>query len=336
MRTYGKRSLRGAADKAAGQKVESRDAVLWDVLLPERVCRCKIQGSGELIIARFPQNWATVPEWAKPGQAVRIAHRGGVRGYIEVVGFGRAIPTPVSGSATPTPETPIDAIMAGCLIKAIPQTPRMNVYVTTGWVRFGGEEYMVPAVAMASGNVFKMDMGIAMGEAAGVFNVSAPSAGQFRNDLFSLSPSLVVTKTAGAAFTTTESKPALPGGHLPIGYLLMRGGQTVITATDIGQVWSVPVPASIDAAAVDNGTAWSIVASVKDQYGNAITTPLGWNLTATIASGDGSIAPTSGNTGSSSSFTFTYTEGTAGTLVGIEVTLSQGQYYAYGQALLQL
>ena len=103
MRTYGKRLLRGAADKAVKQASESRDAVLWDILLNERVCRCKIQGSSEFVIARFPQNWASVPEWAKPGQAVRIAHRGGVRGYIEVVGFGRAIPTPVSGSASPKP-----------------------------------------------------------------------------------------------------------------------------------------------------------------------------------------------------------------------------------------
>ena len=336
MRTYGKRMIRGAADKATKQAVESRDAVLWDILTEERVCRCKIQGSSELIIARFPQNWAAVPEWAKPGQAVRISHRSGIRGYIEVVGFGRAIPTPVSGSASPTPKTPNDVILAGCLLKAIPQTPRMSVYVTTGWARIDGEEMAVPAITMGAGSAFRMDMGIAMGEAAGVFNISAPSAGQFRYDLFSLSPSLVVTCTAGAAFTSTESKPALPGGHLPIGYLLVRGGQAVITATDIGQVWSVPVPASIDAAAVDNGTAWSIVASVKDQYSNAITTPLGWSLTAAIASGDGSIAPSSGNTGSGSSYTFTYTEGTAGTLVGIEVTLSQGQYYAYGQALLQL
>ena len=336
MRTYGKRLIRGAADKATKQAAESRDAVLWDVLLSERVCRCKIQGSSELIIARFPQNWATMPEWAKPGQAVRIAHRGGVRGYIEVVGFGRAIPTPVSGSATPTPETPSDAILAGCLIKSIPQTPRMSVYVTTGWARLGGVEYMVPAVVMASGNAFKMDMGIAMGDVAGVFNISAPSAGQFRYDLFSLSPSLVVTKTAGAAFATTESKPALPSGHLLIGYLLVRGGQTVITAADIGQIWSAPVPASIATTATDNGATWSIVASVKDQYGNAITTSLGWNITATIASGDGSIAPASANTGSGSSFTFTYTEGAAGTLINIEFTLSQGNYYAYGQALLQL
>ena len=225
MRTYGKRMIRGAADKVTKQATESRDAVLWDVLLTERVCRCKIQGSSELVVARFPQNWATVPEWAKPGQAVRIAHRGGVRGYIEVVGFGRAIPTPVSGSATPTPVSPNDAILAGCLIKAIPQTPRMSVYITTGWVRLDGEELAVPAVAMAEDGALKMDMGITMGEAAGVFNVSAPGARQFRYDLFSLSPSLVVTCTAGAAFTSTESKPALPGGHLPIGYLLVRGGQ---------------------------------------------------------------------------------------------------------------
>ncbi|MDT8900281.1 hypothetical protein [Anaeroselena agilis] len=336
MRTYGKRLIRGAADKATKQAAESRDAVLWDILLTEQVCRCKIQGSSELIIARFPQNWATVPEWAKPGQAVRIAHRGGIRGYIEVVGFGRAIPTPVSGSATPTPSTPDNAILEGCLIKAIPQNPGMSVYITTGRARFNGVEYTVPAVAMAAGSALKMNMGIAMGEAAGVFSISAPSAGQFRYDLFSLSPSLVVTKTAGAAFTTVESKPALPSGHLPIGYLLVRGGQTVIAAADIGQIWSVPVPASIATTATDNGIAWSIVASVKDQYGNAITTSLGWNLAAAIASGDGSITPASGNTGSGSSLTFTYTEGTAGTLVIIEITLTQGEYYAYGQALIKL
>ena len=78
------------------------------------------------------------------------------------------------------------------------------------------------------------------------------------------------------------------------------------------------------------------MASVKDHYGNAITTPLGWNLSASIAGGDGSIAPASGNTGSGSSFSFTYTEGTAGTLVQIEFALSQGDQSAYGQALLQL
>ena len=96
------------------------------------------------------------------------------------------------------------------------------------------------------------------------------------------------------------------------------------------------MPASIETVAVDNGAEWSIAASVKDQYGNAIISTLGWELAATIASGDGSIAPTSGNTGSGSSFTFIYTEGTAGTLVNIEITLAHGEYYAYGQALLQL
>ena len=96
------------------------------------------------------------------------------------------------------------------------------------------------------------------------------------------------------------------------------------------------MPASIEAASTDNGAEWSITASVKDQYGNAIATPLGWDLAVNIASGDGSIAPASGNTGNGSSCDFIYTEGTAGTLVIMEFVLSQGQYYAYGQSLLQL
>jgi len=145
-----------------------------------------------------------------------------------------------------------------------------------------------------------------------------------------------VTRTQGSTFTTTESKPALPSGYLLVGYLLVRGGQTAITAADISQVWSASLPASIATVATDLGTTWSIVASVKDQYGNAMTTPLGWNIAAAIASGNGSISPASGNTGSGSSASFIYAEGTAGTLVVIEFTLSQGEQAAYGLATLQL
>ena len=101
-------------------------------------------------------------------------------------------------------------------------------------------------------------------------------------------------------------------------------------------VWSPPVPAAITTTAADNGTTWDVTVSVKDQYGNAITTALGWTIAASIASGDGSIAPASSNTGSGSSCTFEYTEGTAGTLVVVDFVLSQGEYYAQGFAFIQL
>ena len=103
MRTYGKRLLRGAADKAVKQASESRDAVLWDILLNERVCRCKIQGSSEFVIARFPQNWASVPEWAKPGQAVRIVFSDGAKDAT-IDGEGAA-PRPTPKPA-PRPKAP--------------------------------------------------------------------------------------------------------------------------------------------------------------------------------------------------------------------------------------
>lgn len=336
MRTYGRRLLRGATDRASKQVIESRDAVLWDVLLTERVCRCKIQGSNEYVIAKFPQNWATVPEWCKPGQAVRIAHRGGVRGYVELVGFGRAIPTPVSGTSIPTGGVPADALLAGCQIRAMPQTPCMSVYVSTGAARISGVIDTVPALGMSAGSAFVMGMGLAMGEAAGVFDISAATAGHFRCDLFSLSSLLAVIKTEGSEFTATESRPILPAGNLLIGDLLVRGGQTLITGTDIALRWSTPVPASITAGCTDNGAAWSIVASVKDQYGNPITTAYGWNIAATLASGDGSLSPASGNTGTGNSVTFTYTEGTAGTFVAVELVLSRGEQSAYGTATFQL
>lgn len=325
MRSYGQKSIKNSTKKATQQAAESRDAILWDIQLSDRCCRCKVQGSNEYVVARFPQNWSEVPSWCKPGQAVRIAHRGGVRGYIEVVGYGRAIPTPVSGRTTPDQATPENAILSGMEIKQIPQGSHMMVYVRTGSVRFAGVEKTVPAVSVANGgSLIAADMGLLFGSVAGIFEISAPASGYFRYDAFSLGADLVVYKTTGSVFATTESKPSIPDGNILIGYLLVRGGQTTITADDVAQVWSAPVASRISVAAVDNGSAWTITANVLDQWGAAIATTGGWTVAASIDSGDGSLDAASKNTGAGASAVFTYTEGTAGSAVLVRLSVDQG------------
>ena len=79
-------------------KTESRDAIVWDIDESNFLVRCKIQGSNEYILCYYPRNWQTLPPWCKRGNAVRIAHRGGIRGNLEVIGNGRAIPTPIAGA----------------------------------------------------------------------------------------------------------------------------------------------------------------------------------------------------------------------------------------------
>lgn len=336
MRTYGQRFLKAAGDKAAKARQETRDAILWDILATDRIARVKIQGSDQLIYARFPQNWETIPAWAKPGQAVRITHRGGTRGYVEITGYGRSVPTPISGAAAPTIPTPYNAILSGLSIMPIPQTPRMAVYISTGMARFDGTEKPIPPALATASSPIKADMGLILGQVAQVFEIAAPSTGYFRYDAFSVGEDLLVYKTTGTPFTATESKPSIPAGNLLIGYLLTHGGQTAITASDIAAEWSTPEPSQFSIATTDNGSTWNITVEVQDQYGRLITTATGWTIAATLGGGTGSIAPASGNTGTGSSYTFTYTEGTAGDLISIEFGLNHGSYAVTGLAQIQL
>jgi site-specific recombinase XerC len=113
---YGGRVLNSAAAKTRDQVAETRDAILYDIP-GNGICRVQIQGSTELITARFPQNAESAPAWLKPGNAVRITNRGGLRGYIEITGHGQLLTTGVSA---PTIPTPADAVLTGCAVVAIP------------------------------------------------------------------------------------------------------------------------------------------------------------------------------------------------------------------------
>lgn len=99
---YGsRRFLKGYVDNRVYERIESREGIIWSIDEDKQVCYVKIQNSDTSIVAHFPRNWKTIPYWLKPRMAVRIGHLSGNRGYIEVLGEGRAIPEPTAGEVMP-------------------------------------------------------------------------------------------------------------------------------------------------------------------------------------------------------------------------------------------
>jgi len=221
MRLYNGKAIKSMVERQVSAQSETRDAVLWDIDTINQLCRVKIQGSANLITAHFPRNWKNTPYWLKRGNAVSIRHRSGTRGYIEVVGEGRAVPSPVSGggSVLPDPQSLPDMILTGCqLFETSP--PSMNLIATSGAYRISGIVYTfnpsnltgvgivmdVPApMVMGSGSVMSMGTGL--------YTVAldpAPSAGLFRYDMCCVGIDGVLDYVPGTPAATSPVFPAVP------------------------------------------------------------------------------------------------------------------------------
>jgi hypothetical protein len=282
MRGYSKKLIRSRVQTALSRRSETRDAILWDVLPDQHYCRVKIQGSNELIIARYNENWEQTPQWLKAGNAVRVVHRGGVRGYIEIVGHGQNIPTAIAGgTVTPPVVTPEDAIMSG--MQAIATAPNsMSILITEGTFRISGITYSLEnlGVLMAADSSLYMGTGVYMGgELAGIIELdAAPTVGQFRIDLIVVGTDCVLDYVKGTA-AASPTQPATPSGHLLVCTILVPGGVTAIPQNYINREFTVPVPAGLTITIDDDELEWDeteppvpeetdINIVIIDQYGN--------------------------------------------------------------------
>ena len=150
MRMYGRKFVNRKLKRERRITSETRDAILWDVDWDNRIARVKIQGSNEYINVSFPTNEAIHPAWMKAGNAVRVIHRGGIRGNMEIIGHGQAIPTPLPGAQVhPLVSELTDMVLTG--LEVLPTDPAsMNVTITAGTYRIAGTEYDgVPGLAEA-------------------------------------------------------------------------------------------------------------------------------------------------------------------------------------------
>jgi len=310
MKLYGKKFARNYIDERVDNKNETMDAILWNVDTINFQARVKIQGSNELIVAHYPRNWKTTPYWMKPNNAVRILYRSGVRGYVEIIGEGRAIPTPISGSTMPDPVGSADGVISGCFVTETSPVS-MSVEISSGTYRIDGKIYYLDPDL--SGYIIMDDPApMIMGSLTimGIMSSStsldaAPAIGYFRYDCFVVGTDGIIDYVKGTATYTPTApiKPAVPVDHILLGdYILVVGGVTTILNSDIGKDWTTPYPAYISVAwstLINNQFPWylstdtpstNLVIIVKDQYGNPKSAISGgWRATLTKVYGTGDI-----------------------------------------------
>lgn len=265
MRLYQKKLIRKLVKQETAKKREIRNGIIWSVDDTERVCRVKIQGSNQQVVAWYPENWEKTPVWLKPGNAVTILHQGN-RGRIEVIGHGQVVPSPVAGG-DPFPDMNIvgdDYIVSGLQITAT-NPPSMDVIVHAGVVRFNGLNYDVPQTTVTI--------------------ATAPTlTTRFRYDIIVIGSDLVIDYIQGTESSSDPSEPSVPSGHLKIGRILVQGGQTSITYRNIGIEYSNPDIALVGLTINDDDLAWNqlttqMTATALDQYGNQIRPQSGSSYT---------------------------------------------------------
>jgi len=286
MKLYGRKFADRSMFKKVRVRSETRDAILWNVDWDNRICNVKIQGSNELVAAHFPQNLAAHDPFMKPGNAVKVLHRGGVRGYVELIGHGMAIPTPVAGDSHPGTSDLADGVITG--METNPTDPlTLGVEITSGTYRINEVVYTLtpgsfgifmstsdpmvmnaayPPAVMGDTTISKYKMTdpttivmsatippMTMGEVVGDYELDAvPAGNKFRYDCFYVGVDGVIHYLKGAEVSSNPVKPSIPADTVLIGqYILLWTGMTEVTGQHIGMDWSASVVSGLDITADD-------------------------------------------------------------------------------------
>ncbi len=280
-RLYGEKFLKNSTQRLIQASIETRDAILWDVLPEQRRARVKIQGSSTLNVVYYPENWEQTPAWLKPGNAVKIMHTGGNRGRLEVVGHGMLFPTAVSGASSPAPPTPGDAILSGMEIsEATP--PGMTASVAPGTYRIDGVTYSLVTLLMDRTDIVMDRTDLVLDEVSAVVAFDAASATHFRYDAIVAGTDGLAHVAKGTNFPASApgSIPATPADHVRIGWVLIYPNMTQVRQTDINRLFSAPIASELRIVIADDELEWApspppypsttLTISIRDQYGNLI------------------------------------------------------------------
>jgi hypothetical protein len=254
------------------QQVETRDAVVYSIDTQTRKALVKIQGSSVLIVAHFPSNMEQMPSWLKVNNTVRITHTEANRGRVELTGPGFLKPTPVAGDpGSPSLPIPSPVRISGLNILAT-NPPSMDVTVTAGSFRLNNIIYTLAADD----------------------TVTIPSIStSFRYDNLNIGANLTIDVQSGTD-AETPVMPTVPAEHLKLGHVLTRVGMTVINQIDINRLATTRVPSYIVMTITDAELGWaeastSVTVTVYDQYGDAINPETTWEVTLSIANGNGTV-----------------------------------------------
>lgn len=343
-RLWGKKFVERAMERRVRRRTSDRDAIVWSVndgTGQDWYALVKIQGSNTAIKARYPMGNRSKTEFIRPGCPVIVRHPKGNRGYMEIVGVGRAIPSPVSGDTFPPAATLGDRIVTEGVLVTQTETVGMQVNVEPFTFMIDEETYSFTAEitnAIVMNDPAPMIMSdpapAVMGQGEYIVEIdAAPAAGYGRYDILVIGADLVIDYIAGTpvSLSTEPTTPNVPEGHVLVKRLFIWSGLTELTNADIGAEWTEPAPREtiltfsgsnisegdngewrMDWDAGDSYPTCSLGVAVKDQYGRSYT--LGTNCTVSMLAGTGTVAnSSSGSFGTSatklffqSSHTFTY------------------------------
>lgn len=299
MKLYGKRFLKRDTEQKIAKRVETQDAMVWEIYPTQKRAFVRIQGSDKNIIAYYPENWEQTPFWLKRGGIVKINFTGGNRNRVELVGMGYLQPTwPGTSAAAPTLPTSTDVILTGCKIYPMP-IERMSVWVSVGTFRIGVVYTLGPKTMGSSDSMTMGDLTI-MGKVAAVIDIdAAPAAGYFRIDRLVLGADGTVDYVKGSDFTTTATIPAVPANHVSIGTILLSSSTTTISSANINKDFISPMPTTLQMEIADTELTWTteltttITVSVLDQYGNHY--PGSYYVSCEMFTGNGTISNADGD-----------------------------------------
>jgi hypothetical protein len=245
-RLYGSKFYNRSLEKRFRVHAESRDAIVWDLDDTNKLVRCKIQNSNEYILCHYPRNYQTLPPWCKRGNAVRIAHKGGIRGYYEVEGHGRAIPSPIAEAEQQPPAQDLyEGVVTGGNVTPWTGAP-MGLTIGATTYRIDGVDYtlnLTGGYAVLGDDVAVLGkMGAAsnfsiMG--AGNVNITldpAPSSPNVRYDLLVVGTDENLDIVKGTA-STNPVMPAVPADHIKIAHVMVLGGMTEISDFHINGIF---------------------------------------------------------------------------------------------------
>lgn len=287
-----KRAIRQAIKRDRQIHPETRDAIIWDVIAEQRVCRVKFQGSDTLMEAIYPKSYHHTPSWMKAGNAVRVTHTGGRTNRLEVSGPGIYVPTPIPGSSSaPTIDGGSDAVLTGGKLHAMPETPSMNVWVETGTYRIAGTIYTLGSITMSESNTVDMDSGIPFDTTAGTVSIAAAHATQWRIDSIVVASDGVIDVVQGDNAASNPTVPSTPAGHILLGTVKVPPGTTAIYEYLVNSQYvdgfvSRIVPDETYIVMDWDDASQTILVELQDQYGAAIK-ETGYWITGTIVSGSG-------------------------------------------------
>lgn len=250
MRLYGKKNIRRLIDKRAKRRQEIRDAILWEI--DGEKCRIKIQGSNTMVVAHFPRNQKKVPLWLRVGNAVKVVHREGIRGYIEVIGEGRCIPTAVSGGSLPETGDLSDGVISGLVVTV---ANAISYAISPGTYRYNGIIYASGGTSIIP-NVMNDPAPMTMGEVPIVKLNDAsdpvlvrviPPYGYARYELIYLDgPSGELCVAEGGSVLITQlgcdgpEMPELPLEAIQLAFALLVGNNRDVSNADLYEEWEDP------------------------------------------------------------------------------------------------